>query len=144
MTSSLVYIFRKVMQCSSLQATLLMVITDTTLIFCLGTLTEMCIMTTMQLNVLAGPSKVPSINVSKEVRCGALGFLSGSDAYHASSDATLFSSSLPVLPHENCMRQLLLMDYIIRFTVRNIQLTFFFSLCTCSETKSYRRWLSIR
>ncbi|KAM5587785.1 protein MEI2-like 5 [Rosa sericea] len=30
---------------------------------------------------------------------GAWGILSGSDAHHTSSDATLFSSSLPVLPH---------------------------------------------
>ncbi|XP_024987994.1 protein MEI2-like 2 [Cynara cardunculus var. scolymus] len=40
------------------------------------------------------------MNFSKAVGGGARGMLSGSDAYHASSDATLFSSSLPVLPHE--------------------------------------------
>uniref|UniRef100_A0A5B7AI36 RRM domain-containing protein n=1 Tax=Davidia involucrata TaxID=16924 RepID=A0A5B7AI36_DAVIN len=48
----------------------------------------------------SGPSKITLVNVSKEVGSGAWGILSGSDAYHASSYATLFSSSLPVLPHE--------------------------------------------
>ncbi|OMO82834.1 hypothetical protein COLO4_22797 [Corchorus olitorius] len=38
-------------------------------------------------------------NESKEVK-SAWGIVPGSDAYNASSDATLFSSSLPVLPHE--------------------------------------------
>ncbi|KAI4298211.1 hypothetical protein L6164_031797 [Bauhinia variegata] len=47
-----------------------------------------------------GPTKIPSVNISKEVRRGAWEILPGSDAYHASFDATLFSSSLPVLPHE--------------------------------------------
>lgn len=47
-----------------------------------------------------GRSKIPSMDIHKEVGSGAWGILSGSDAYHASSDATLFSSSLPVLPHE--------------------------------------------
>ena len=40
---------------------------------------------------------------AKDVRNGAWGILPGSDAYHASSDASLFTSSLPVLPHEKCM-----------------------------------------
>lgn len=40
------------------------------------------------------------MNFSKEVGSGARGIISGSDSYHASSDATLFSSSLPVLPHQ--------------------------------------------
>ncbi|XWS18591.1 hypothetical protein CRYUN_Cryun32bG0057700 [Craigia yunnanensis] len=44
-------------------------------------------------------TKIPMANDSKEVE-SAWGILSGSDIYHASSDATLFSSSLPVLPHE--------------------------------------------
>ncbi|XWS12424.1 hypothetical protein CRYUN_Cryun37aG0088100 [Craigia yunnanensis] len=45
------------------------------------------------------PTKIPMENESKEAEL-AWGILSGSDIYHASSDATLFSSSLPVLPHE--------------------------------------------
>ncbi|PSS02962.1 Protein MEI2-like [Actinidia chinensis var. chinensis] len=46
----------------------------------------------------SGYSKI-RINVSKEVGSGAWGVLSGSDLFQASSDAALFSSSLPVLPH---------------------------------------------
>ncbi|XP_057465526.1 protein MEI2-like 5 [Actinidia eriantha] len=46
----------------------------------------------------SGYSKI-RINVSKEVGSGAWGVLSGSDLFHGSSDAALFSSSLPVLPH---------------------------------------------
>lgn len=49
-----------------------------------------------------GPTKIPPINIPKEAGSGAWGTLAGSDAYYASSDATLFSSSLPVLPHEKC------------------------------------------
>ncbi|KAI4295379.1 hypothetical protein L6164_035430 [Bauhinia variegata] len=48
----------------------------------------------------SGPTEIPSVNISKEVGRVSWEILSGSDAYHASSDATLFSSSLPVLPHE--------------------------------------------
>ncbi|XP_004488320.1 protein MEI2-like 3 isoform X3 [Cicer arietinum] len=47
-----------------------------------------------------GPSKIPPINVPGNSGHGTLEVLSGSDSYHASSDASLFSSSLPVLPHE--------------------------------------------
>ncbi|KAK3024019.1 hypothetical protein RJ639_030160, partial [Escallonia herrerae] len=50
--------------------------------------------------VFVGPSRIASLNISKKVGSGVWGVLSGSDAYRASSDATLFSSSLPVLPHE--------------------------------------------
>jgi len=39
-----------------------------------------------------------SMNFSKAVARGARGMLSGSD------DVTIFSSSLPVLPHEKCMQ----------------------------------------
>lgn len=46
-----------------------------------------------------GPSKIPSINIPGKTGRGALEVLSESDSYHASSDASLFSSSLPVLPH---------------------------------------------
>ncbi|KAJ4975070.1 hypothetical protein NE237_000176 [Protea cynaroides] len=52
------------------------------------------------LNSDSGPSKIPSVNIARKVRSGAWGIPSGSDAYHASSDASLFSSSLPVLRHE--------------------------------------------
>ncbi|KAK8664612.1 hypothetical protein V6N13_084391 [Hibiscus sabdariffa] len=45
------------------------------------------------------PNKIPAAKDSKKVEM-AWGILPGSDVYHASSDATLFSSSLPVLPHE--------------------------------------------
>ncbi|PSS04877.1 Protein MEI2-like [Actinidia chinensis var. chinensis] len=48
----------------------------------------------------SGHSNVQS-NISKELGSGAWGVMSTSDVYHASNDATLFSTSLPVLPHEN-------------------------------------------
>ncbi|KAL5577129.1 hypothetical protein UlMin_018828 [Ulmus minor] len=47
----------------------------------------------------SGPTEIPPANMTKDVGRGAWGILSGSDAFHVSSDATLFSSSLPVLPH---------------------------------------------
>jgi len=50
-----------------------------------------------------GPSKIPAIKIPGKLGNGAWDALSGSDSYHASSDASLFSSSLPVLPHEKCM-----------------------------------------
>ncbi|XP_058095244.1 protein MEI2-like 2 isoform X2 [Magnolia sinica] len=49
---------------------------------------------------LPGPTKIPLAKVNQNVEAGAWGIPSGSDAYHGSSDASLFSSSLPVLPHE--------------------------------------------
>ncbi|CAN0853762.1 Protein MEI2-like 5 [Linum grandiflorum] len=45
-------------------------------------------------NLYSGPSMIQPLNISKPARNGGLGILS------ASSDASLFSSSLPVLPHE--------------------------------------------
>ncbi|XP_042494400.1 protein MEI2-like 5 isoform X1 [Macadamia integrifolia] len=49
---------------------------------------------------VSGPSKIPSFNITRNVGSSAWGIPSGSDTYHASSDASLFSSSLPVLRHE--------------------------------------------
>ncbi|KAL1829602.1 hypothetical protein DCAR_0208944 [Daucus carota subsp. sativus] len=47
-----------------------------------------------------GPSEIKSIKVSNEEGGPEeLGILPGSDGYNALSDTTLFSSSLPVLPH---------------------------------------------
>lgn len=43
------------------------------------------------------------MNFSKAVGRGATGMLSGSDAFHASNNATFFSSSLPVQPHEKAI-----------------------------------------
>ncbi|KDP21197.1 hypothetical protein JCGZ_21668 [Jatropha curcas] len=51
-------------------------------------------------NLSPATVKNPPVNISKEGGSGGLGILSGSDIYHAPSDATLFSSSLPDLPHE--------------------------------------------
>ncbi|KAF5752771.1 protein MEI2-like 5 [Tripterygium wilfordii] len=45
---------------------------------------------------LNGRSMGPPVNIPKESGSGEIGF----DGHHTSSDATLFSSSLPVLPHE--------------------------------------------
>lgn len=47
------------------------------------------------------------MKISQKVRSEAWGIRSGSDAYHGSSDASLFSSSVPVLPHEKCTYLLL-------------------------------------
>ncbi|XP_007048850.2 PREDICTED: protein MEI2-like 2 [Theobroma cacao] len=47
-----------------------------------------------------GPSNIPSVNISRKWETGAWGIPRGTDTYHSSSDASLFSSSLPVLPHE--------------------------------------------
>ncbi|PON41748.1 Splicing factor-like protein [Parasponia andersonii] len=47
----------------------------------------------------SGPPEISPVKTPNKVGHGAWGILSGSNAYRASSDATLFSSSLPVLPH---------------------------------------------
>ncbi|XP_062096536.1 protein MEI2-like 5 isoform X2 [Humulus lupulus] len=47
----------------------------------------------------SGPTEIPAGNTPNEMGRGVWGNISGSNAYRASSDATLFSSSLPVLPH---------------------------------------------
>ncbi|KAK7276769.1 hypothetical protein RIF29_17915 [Crotalaria pallida] len=46
------------------------------------------------------PSEIFSLNVAKKVGSSIWGIPSRVDAFHTSSDASLFSSSLPVLPHE--------------------------------------------
>ncbi|CAN1847204.1 Protein MEI2-like 5 [Linum perenne] len=51
-------------------------------------------------NLFSGPSMIQPVNISKPVRNGGFGVLSGSSTCNTSSDASLFSSSLPVLPHE--------------------------------------------
>lgn len=62
---------------------------------------------------LVGPTEIPAANTSKEVGRGAWGVLSGSNAYHASSDVTLFSSSLPVLPHAICTDKIFCFKFIV-------------------------------
>ena len=52
---------------------------------------------------ILGPSKIPYVSIPKAVGSGAWGMRPGSDGYNTSNDATLFSCSLPVLPHEKCM-----------------------------------------
>ncbi|XP_022750761.1 protein MEI2-like 2 [Durio zibethinus] len=47
-----------------------------------------------------GSSNTPSVNISRKWETGAWGIPRGTDTYNSSSDASLFSSSLPVLPHE--------------------------------------------
>ncbi|XVF16811.1 hypothetical protein REPUB_Repub10bG0064400 [Reevesia pubescens] len=47
-----------------------------------------------------GPSNTPSVNISRKWETGAWGIPRGTGAYHSSRDASLFSSSLPFLPHE--------------------------------------------
>ncbi|CAI0475178.1 unnamed protein product [Linum tenue] len=47
-----------------------------------------------------GPTMIQPVNISKPVGNGGYGILSRSDTHNTSSDVSLFSSSLPVLPHE--------------------------------------------
>ncbi|KAK4799142.1 hypothetical protein SAY86_024507 [Trapa natans] len=47
-----------------------------------------------------GLFKVPSVNTSWNARGSAWGIPSGGTTYHEPDDANMFSSSLPVLPHE--------------------------------------------
>ncbi|BFG25630.1 hypothetical protein CerSpe_119010 [Prunus speciosa] len=53
--------------------------------------------------VFVGAFKIPSVNNPRKLESNAWGILRPPEAYHASSDTSLFSSSLPVLPHEKCM-----------------------------------------
>lgn len=56
---------------------------------------------------MAGPPKITPMSYSKAVGPGAKDMLTRSANYNdASSDASFFSSSLPVLPHEKCMPRL--------------------------------------
>lgn len=47
-----------------------------------------------------GPSDIPSVNISRKAGSGAWGISHGANDYRSSNDVSLFSSSLPVLPHE--------------------------------------------
>ncbi|XP_024025106.1 protein MEI2-like 2 isoform X1 [Morus notabilis] len=47
-----------------------------------------------------GPLQIPSVNYPKKMGSNLWGILRETDSYHASNDASLFSTSLPVLPHE--------------------------------------------
>lgn len=47
-----------------------------------------------------GAFKIPSVNNPRKLESNAWGILHATEAYHASSDTSLFSSSLPVLPRE--------------------------------------------
>lgn len=49
---------------------------------------------------ITDPLKMPMINLSKEKEATPWGICPGSDSIHVSSDASLFSSSVPVLLHE--------------------------------------------
>ncbi|KAJ8762998.1 hypothetical protein K2173_023203 [Erythroxylum novogranatense] len=51
-------------------------------------------------DVASGFAGTPAANVFKKVATGAWGIPLRNDLYHTSSDASLFSTSLPVLPHE--------------------------------------------
>lgn len=82
-----------------------------------------------------GPSGIPPINVAKKVESGAWGIPHGAGAHHASSDASLFSSSLPVLPHEKC-KPVVFLDMLESPCILS-DAYFFCSLCIflsiCSE-----------
>ncbi|XP_024964043.1 protein MEI2-like 5 isoform X3 [Cynara cardunculus var. scolymus] len=88
------------MQCNSLQNGFLLVFLKFSTHLLLSYLLMIEIVLKNLLCCVAGPSKITSMNFSKAVGSGARQMLTGPDTYDASSDATLFSSSLPVLPHE--------------------------------------------
>ncbi|XP_020579938.1 protein MEI2-like 2 isoform X2 [Phalaenopsis equestris] len=48
----------------------------------------------------AGPSNVPSLKIGQKIGSNAWPVPSGSNMFKGSNDVTLFSSSLPLLPHE--------------------------------------------
>ena len=50
-----------------------------------------------------GPSEIRPINLPRKPGSNLWGMLHETDTHHTPSDASLFSSSLPVLPHEKCM-----------------------------------------
>lgn len=49
---------------------------------------------------VAGPTEIPPLNIPKKVGSSAWGIPRAANVLHGSSDVSLFSSSLPVLPHE--------------------------------------------
>ncbi|PON32083.1 Splicing factor-like protein [Parasponia andersonii] len=49
---------------------------------------------------IGGPSEIPPVNFPRKTGSNLWGILRETDAYHSKNDASLFSSSLPVLPHE--------------------------------------------
>lgn len=49
-------------------------------------------------SVFVGPSKIPFANIPEKEK-SAWKLPNEASAFHASSDASLFSTSLPVLPH---------------------------------------------
>lgn len=55
------------------------------------------------LHLCVGPLEIPSVNYPRKMGSNLWGILRETDSYHASNDASLFSTSLPVLPHEKCM-----------------------------------------
>jgi hypothetical protein len=61
------------------------------------------------MTAFVGQFKIPSVDIPAKVGTSAWGIPRGISAY-TSSDVSLFSSSLPVLPHEKCMCKLLLQD----------------------------------
>lgn len=59
-----------------------------------------------------GPSHIPLWKGGLKDGTNAWGIPLGKNSYHASSDASLFSTSLPVLPHEKCMSMSMLLLWI--------------------------------
>lgn len=63
--------------------------------------------------VSVGPSGISPHNVPKKAGSSAWGIPRASDVFHDSSDVSLFSSSLPVLPHEKCkLKMMFLIEQI--------------------------------
>lgn len=60
------------------------------------------------------------MNVSKAMGSTAQEIFSRSDTCLSSNDATIFSSSLPVLPHAKCMELFSLTSIFVEFTFLEI------------------------
>jgi len=57
--------------------------------------------------VSVGSSETSLLNARKKVASSAWGIPRATDVFHDSSDISLFSSSLPVLPHEKCKHEMI-------------------------------------
>lgn len=57
-----------------------------------------------------GSFNIPSLSIPRKAGSSMWGIPNGRDEFLASDDASLFSSSLPVLRHEKCMYELFLLD----------------------------------
>lgn len=81
---------------------------------------------------------MPMINVSKEKGRTPWEIRPGSDSVHVSSDASLFTSSVPVLQHEKRMTKLMNLSLILHLAIffkKISQLVNLFEILGCSKSE---------